>query len=63
MKVVFRSNDFLSALGANMYGLVELQKKIASDVGVDVGTYTHIALVPHVYHVRDASQLKKMTSP
>jgi thymidylate synthase len=63
MKVVFRSNDFLSALGANMYGLVELQKKMADDIGVEIGTYTHIALIPHVYHKRDATQLEKMTSP
>jgi thymidylate synthase len=63
MKVVFRSNDMLSALGANMYGLTELQKFIADKIGVPVGTYTHISLVPHVYYKRDASELSKMLGP
>lgn len=63
MKVVFRSNDMLSALGPNMYGLTELQKYIADAVGVPIGTYTHISLVPHVYHKRDETQLVKMLAP
>ena len=53
MKVVFRSNDILSAAGANMYALVRLQKMIADRLGVPCGRYTHIALVPHVYYRRD----------
>lgn len=60
MKVVFRSNDMLSALGPNMYGLIELQKYIAEKLKVRVGNYTHISLVPHIYHKRDASQLEVM---
>ncbi|HOI14415.1 MAG TPA: thymidylate synthase, partial [Methanoculleus sp.] len=57
-KVVFRSNDILSAAGANMYALVHLQKAIADRLGVPCGRYTHIALVPHVYYRRDANDIE-----
>lgn len=57
MQVVFRSNDMLSAAGANMFALVHLQQAIAERVGASVGTYTHISLVPHLYHRRDAADL------
>src|SRR5512136_749165 len=53
MRVVFRSNDMLTAAGANMYALVQLQKSIAEKLGVPCGTYTHISLVPHIYYLRD----------
>lgn len=53
MSVVFRSNDMLSALGANMYGFARLQEWIAGRVGVPVGAYTHHSVVPHVYYRRD----------
>ncbi|MDK2989943.1 MAG: thymidylate synthase [Methanoculleus sp.] len=58
MKVVFRSNDILSAAGANMYALVHLQKAIADRLGVPCGRYTHIALVPHVYYRRDLNDIE-----
>ncbi|WP_214020497.1 thymidylate synthase [Methanoculleus sp.] len=58
MKVVFRSNDILSAAGANMYALVRLQKAIADRLGVPCGRYTHIALVPHVYYRRDLNDIE-----
>jgi len=58
MKVVFRSNDMLTASGANMFALVHLQQMIAERLGVGVGRYTHIALVPHVYFTRDMDDLK-----
>ncbi|PKL62411.1 MAG: thymidylate synthase [Methanomicrobiales archaeon HGW-Methanomicrobiales-2] len=58
MKVVFRSNDILSAAGANMYALVHLQKAIADRIGVPCGRYTHIALVPHVYYRRDLNDIQ-----
>lgn len=57
MHVVFRSNDMLLAAGANMYALTALQSEIARAIDLDVGTYTHIALVPHIYFKRDASSL------
>jgi thymidylate synthase len=53
MRVIFRSNDMLTAAGANMYALVQLQKSIADKLGVPCGTYTHISLVPHIYYIRD----------
>jgi len=59
MQVVFRSNDMLSAAGANMFALVQLQKEIAEQLGAEVGTYTHISLVPHLYHRRDADDLAR----
>ena len=57
MKVVFRSNDVLSAMGSNMYALVMLQKYIADALETPIGFYTHIALIPHIYYRRDASDV------
>ena len=59
LQVVFRSNDMLSAAGANMFALVHLQQEIAGRLGAEVGTYTHISLVPHLYHRRDAADLAR----
>ncbi len=59
MQVVFRSNDMLSAAGANLFALVHLQKSIAERLGALVGTYSHISLVPHLYHRRDAADLAR----
>jgi len=58
MRVIFRSNDMLTAAGANMYALVRLQKSIADQLGVPCGTYTHISLVPHIYYLRDMDDIK-----
>ena len=58
MRVVFRSNDMLTAAGANMYALVQLQKSVAEKLGVPIGTYTHISLVPHVYYIRDMQDIE-----
>jgi thymidylate synthase len=58
MKVVFRSNDMLTASGANMFALVHLQKMIADKLGVIPGPYTHIALVPHIYYKRDIDDIE-----
>jgi thymidylate synthase len=57
MKVVFRSNDMLSAAGANMFALVRLQEFMAKEVGVHVGAYTHISLIPHIYFKRDMADI------
>lgn len=59
MKVVFRSNDILSAAGSNMYALVYLQKHIADALNVNVGTYEHIALIPHIYYCRDVDDIHR----
>ena len=58
MKVVFRSNDMLSAAGANMFALAHLQKSVADRLGLPCGSYTHISLVPHVYYLRDLQELE-----
>ena len=58
MRVIFRSNDMLTAAGANMYALVQLQKHIADPLGVPCGTYTHISLVPHIYYIRDMHDIE-----
>ena len=58
MRVIFRSNDMLTAAGANMYALVQLQKFIANKLGVPCGTYTHISLVPHIYYLRDMNDIE-----
>ena len=58
MRVIFRSNDMLTAAGANMYALVQLQKSIAEKLGVPCGTYTHISLVPHIYYLRDLHDIE-----
>jgi len=58
MKVVFRSNDMLTAAGANMFALVSLQREIARSVGLGCGSYTHISLVPHIYYRRDSADIE-----
>ncbi|NCU25404.1 thymidylate synthase [Candidatus Nomurabacteria bacterium] len=58
-KAIFRSNDVLSAFGPNAYGLVRLQEHISKELRYPVGTYTHIALIPHVYPIRDKADLQR----
>jgi thymidylate synthase len=58
MRVIFRSNDMLTAAGANMYALVQLQQSIAQQLGLPCGTYTHISLVPHIYYIRDMHDIE-----
>ena len=58
MRVIFRSNDMLTAAGANMYALVQLQKSVADQRCVTCGTYSHISLVPHVYYIRDVHDIE-----
>jgi thymidylate synthase len=58
MRVIFRSNDMLTAAGSNMYALVQLQKYIANQLEVLCGTYTHISLVPHIYYIRDVNDIE-----
>ena len=57
LKAVFRSNDILQAAGANMYALVQLQRELAAVLILPVGTYTHIALIPHIYLTRDQHEI------
>ena len=49
MKVLFRSNDAAKATFMNAYALIMLQKQVADELGVPIGTYTHSANSFHVY--------------
>ena len=49
MKVLFRSNDACKATFMNAFALIMLQKKVADELGVDIGSYTHRANSFHCY--------------
>ena len=49
MTVLFRSNDACKATFMNAYALTCLQEMIAGELGVEVGSYTHIANSFHAY--------------
>lgn len=57
-KVVFRSNDAVKACFMNAYALIRLQERVAGELGVSVGTYTHRANSFHAYE-RDWDVLEK----
>lgn len=48
-KILFRSNDACKATYMNAFGLIMLQKRIADDLGVEMGSYTHRASSFHCY--------------
>lgn len=48
-KVLFRSNDACKAAFEDMFALIMLQKYIADELGLPVGTYTHRANSFHAY--------------
>ena len=48
-KVLFRSNDAVEATFMNAFALVLLQKQIADELGVEMGSYTHRANSFHAY--------------
>lgn len=47
--VYFRSNDLWKATFMNAFALIELQKYIADELVVEMGTYEHIATNCHIY--------------
>ena len=47
--VLFRSNDLPEAFFFNAFGLIMLQEKIAGELGVKTGTYTHRSNSMHCY--------------
>ena len=49
LKVLFRSNDACKAAFMNMFALICLQQKIAYELNVGVGGYTHRANSYHCY--------------
>ena len=48
-KVLFRSNDACKAAFMNAFALIQLQKKIADELGLSMGSYTHRANSFHCY--------------
>ncbi len=56
-KVLFRSNDACKATFMNAFALIMLQKRIADELGYEVGTYTHRANSFHCYE-KDYTLLK-----
>jgi thymidylate synthase len=59
MNVTFRSNDMCAAFGQNAFGLVHLQKYIADSLGLPVGRYQHVSLIPHIYITRDKNDIER----
>ena len=57
-KVLFRSNDACKATGMNAFALIMLQSRIADELGIPVGTYTHRANSFHAYE-RDWEMLNR----
>lgn len=48
-KLLFRSNDACKATFMNAFALIMLQKRIADELGIPVGSYTHRANSFHCY--------------
>lgn len=48
-KIIFRSNDACKATFMNAFALIMLQKRIADELGIPVGTYMHRANSFHCY--------------
>ena len=49
MKVMFRSNDACKATYMNAFALIMVQKRMADDLGFEMGSYTHRANSFHCY--------------
>lgn len=49
LKVLFRSNDACKATFMNAFALIMLQKRLAEELGLEMGTYTHRANSFHCY--------------
>ncbi|MCL2319390.1 MAG: thymidylate synthase [Treponema sp.] len=47
--VLFRSNDLPEAFFFNAFGLIMLQERVARELGVKLGTYTHRSNSMHCY--------------
>ena len=47
--ILFRSNDLPEAFFFNAFGLIMLQEKVAKELGVEMGTYTHRSNSMHCY--------------
>ena len=57
LQVVMRSNDAAEATFMNAFAFISLQERVAKNLNVPVGTYTHTANSFHVYS-KDFNLLK-----
>lgn len=57
-KVLFRSNDAVKATFMNAFALILMQERLALELGLEMGSYTHRANSFHAYE-RDFNLLKK----
>jgi thymidylate synthase len=70
MRVIFRSQDMLSAAGANFVGATAFFRLVlegingvvsrTSPCGISMGTLTIISLIPHIYKKRDGDEFDLM---
>lgn len=66
MRIIFRSQDWLSAGGENLIGCSALQQYIVNGINrisnncCVCGSMTIISLIPHIYSKRDGSEFDKM---
>jgi thymidylate synthase len=49
MTAVFRSHDIGRAYVSNVYGLGKLQARIATELGIEIGTLTTVSISAHIY--------------
>jgi len=59
--VIMKTNDLFNAWPLNAYAMVKLQKHMAEQIGVEVGTYNHFAISMNLYEdmYEFAEELKK----
>ena len=65
MFTLWRSRDVLMGMPANMYVMNTLHNYIVGQlrnkgINVQIGSYTDISIVPHIYFKRDANYVKAM---
>jgi len=59
--VVMKTNDLYNAWPLNAYAMTELQKYMAEQIGVEVGTYNHFSVSMNIYQdmFEEAKELMK----
>ena len=51
MSVIMRSNDLIYGFCNDQYNFSKLQKMVADELGIDVGTYYHYSANMHIYQM------------
>jgi thymidylate synthase len=59
MQTTWRSRDHFNAWSANVNGMIQLQKVIANELGVEVGNYLDFSNSLHIYG-KDINNCKKL---